>query len=175
MKSLWGAPSPSTKGPPRAPSPSSATLEERLGDTFPLEALDTHPDRTAPLTKLRDSLHAAMAQDTAARRESEGQGSASRAFVKAKAEAMAALRNQDYTVAVDRLEACLALTGGQDDTLHRIRARALALDGLWIDAAEEASLHAEVVILGAPSVAAVAYRVCGKGRRNFSALSERVG
>ena len=157
MKSLWGAPSPSTKGPPRAPSPSSATLEERLGDTFPLEALDTHPDRTAPLTKLRDSLHAAMAQDTAARRESEGQGSASRAFVKAKAEAMAALRNQDYTVAVDRLEACLALTGGQDDTLHRIRARALALDGLWIDAAEEASLHAEVVILGAPSVAAVAY------------------
>ena len=85
-----------------------------------------------------------MGQNAATRRKSEGQEGAARAFTKAKAEAMAALRKHEYTVAVDKLEVCLALTGGQDDTLHRILARALALSGQWTDAAEEASPQAEV-------------------------------
>ena len=95
-----------------------------------------------------------MGQNAAARRKSEGQEGAARAFTKAKAEAMAALRKHEYTVAVDKLEICLALTGGQDDTLYRILTRALALSGKWTDAAEEASPQAEVwPFWGRPSLA----------------------
>ena len=93
---------------------------------------------------MRENLKISMGQNAATRRKSEGQEGAARAFTKAKAEAMAALRKHEYTVAVDKLEVCLALTGGQDDTLHRILARALALSGQWTDAAEEASPQAEV-------------------------------